>query len=124
MRIIGNQPEAMSGQTHQFLGVNGLPRLGGRRQESRRVVIVGASLAGAFAAAAACGPGPSMTLLDREVLARESVVNHGTRQGSPTSRKDCPTLRHQRSSALRSQRTEEFDHECSPGTGGTMRVAS
>ena len=43
-------------------------KLGSRGHEPRRVVIVGASLAGAFAAAAACGAGRSVTVLERDVL--------------------------------------------------------
>src|SRR5450631_1349472 len=83
MRIIGNQPEAMSGQTHQVLEVNGLPRFGGRRKEPRRVVIIGASLAGAFAAAAACGPGRSVTVLERDVL---PLTGPSPRSGVPQGR--------------------------------------
>lgn len=50
------------------LEVNVSLRSGGRRQQPRRVVIVGASLAGAFAAAAACGAGRSVTVIERDVL--------------------------------------------------------
>ena len=51
-----------------ILEANGSVRFGGRGVEPRRVVIVGASLAGAFAAAAACGAGRSVTVLERDVL--------------------------------------------------------
>jgi 2-polyprenyl-6-methoxyphenol hydroxylase-like FAD-dependent oxidoreductase len=43
-------------------------RLDGQRRQPRRVVIVGASLAGAFAAAAAGAAGCSVTVLERDVL--------------------------------------------------------
>jgi len=47
------------------------------------VVIVGASLAGAFAAAAACGAGRSVTVLERDVLPRTAPE---TRKGVPQGR--------------------------------------
>lgn len=66
-----------------LLEVNGSVRSAGREHEPRRVVIVGASLAGAFAAAAACGKGRSVTVLERDVL---PTTRPAPRSGVPQGR--------------------------------------
>ncbi|MDQ0375922.1 NAD(P)/FAD-dependent oxidoreductase [Cellulomonas humilata] len=52
----------------------------GRRRPSR-VVVLGAGLAGAFAAAAAAAPGRTVTLVERDVLPTEPAARPGVPQG-------------------------------------------
>jgi 2-polyprenyl-6-methoxyphenol hydroxylase-like FAD-dependent oxidoreductase len=56
-------------------------RLRRKAVQPRRVVVVGASLAGAFAAAAACGDGRTVTVLERDVLPDGPTPRDGVPQG-------------------------------------------
>lgn len=51
------------------------------RRRSSRVVVLGAGLAGAFAAAAAAAPGRTVTLVERDVLPTEPAARAGVPQG-------------------------------------------
>src|SRR3954454_9790438 len=53
----------------------------GRRRSPSRVVVLGAGLAGAFAAAAAAAPGRTVTLVERDVLPTEPAPRPGVPQG-------------------------------------------
>lgn len=53
----------------------------GQRQGPRRIVVIGASLAGAFAAAAARGPGRTVTVIERDILPGTPRARSGVPQG-------------------------------------------
>src|SRR5829696_571172 len=53
----------------------------GRRRSPSRVVVLGAGLAGAFAAAAAAAPGRTVTLVERDVLPAQPAARPGVPQG-------------------------------------------
>ena len=52
-----------------------------RRDEARRIVILGGSVAGAFAAAALAGHGRTVTVLERDALPDEPAPRRGVPQG-------------------------------------------
>ncbi|WP_426593503.1 NAD(P)/FAD-dependent oxidoreductase [Cellulomonas sp. McL0617] len=53
-----------------------------RRDEARRIVVIGASVGGAFAAAALAGHGRRITILERDELPAEPAVRRGVPQGT------------------------------------------
>ncbi|MCU1431023.1 MAG: putative FAD-binding protein [Actinotalea sp.] len=57
------------------------PRRGRRRERPEHVLVIGASLAGAFAAAAAAGDGRRVTLVERDVLPDHPRPRDGVPQG-------------------------------------------
>jgi flavin-dependent dehydrogenase len=84
-------------------------RGGDRSEAHRRVVVLGASLAGLFAAAACAGGGSSVTVVERDVLAEQA----GPRAGVPQSRQPHVLL-YRGLLAL---------EQLLPGLGGELRAA-